>query len=658
MVMTQPRAASPIMVDDFLFNTSGVRYLQAYNPFLSPYSNYVYRSRYSRLVNNAQETWFDTVQRIINGVYTIQKRHFAQTNLRWDSAQKQAEAERMFDLIYRFQFTPPGRGLSQMGAAAAMDRNLMSAVTNCCAVDTGRQEQGAEYAYMFCMDQLMLGVGVGFTVGGAGTKVQKPEGSTLTFVVPDSREGWCESLGLLLRSFFHGTQPVAFDYSLVRPAGAPIKTFGGIASGPEPLIDMHECIRSIMSAAAMRGYMSITDVVDIMNLIGRCVVCGGVRRSAMIALGSETEEFIRLKDRSINAARMDHHGWASNNSIMGVVGQDYKRIAKLAAENGEPGVIWLDNARQYGRTGEFKADNGIVCFNPCAEIGLEHMELCNLSELYPFNIQSTGDWLDALKYAHIYARTVTLMSSPWPEQRSVVQRNRRIGIGQTGVQVFCAQHGLDTWADWNNLGYKFLQRRDRELSAEWKVPQAIKLTCIKPAGTTSQLVNNCTPGVHYAVADNPYIRRVRDHRFSPHWRAFADAGYPVEVCAYADDTMVVEFPMDAGVVVKTEAEASLEDQLQTLEVANKTWVDNATSMTLKVDHGDTESVVYALRRLETTAKAISFLPRTNALFQQMPYEGITREEYNARKAAIREVDWSYLAQGKGDRYCDGDSCTL
>lgn len=228
------------------------------------------------------------------------------------------------------------------------------------------------------MNALMHGVGVGFDVDRYADKLQMPSEATEVFVVGDTRESWVESTRVLIESYERGSRTVVFDYSQVRPAGSPIKRFGGTASGPEPLRQMHETLRFVLGQYAREEISSIRIVADVINLIGTCVVAGGVRRTAEIALGSATEEFLNLKDFDrknwdtgevlYKGSREDRSawGWTSNNSVVLRSHEDFKSLPDIAErirQNGEPGVLNLINIQQYGRHSELMRDDAFL-INP------------------------------------------------------------------------------------------------------------------------------------------------------------------------------------------------------------------------------------------------------------------------------------------------------
>ena len=273
---------------------------------------------------------------------------------------------------------------------------------------------------------------------------------------------------------------VTFDYSLIRAEGTPIKTFGGVSSGPKPLIELHKQIREILDKRIGKDITKI-DIADIMNLIGVCVVSGNVRRSAQIMFGPPTsEEYLDLKNYKVNPQRASH-GWSSNNSVFCNESTDYKEPAKRTAINGEPGYFWLENARKYGRMidppnwKDKKAKGG----NPCLEQTLEDKELCCLVETFPHNHESLEDYLVTLKYAYLYAKSVTLLKTHWKETNRVLLRNRRIGLSQTGIAQFLEDHSLEEYRIWCDEGYKKVQYYDEIYSNWFCIPRSIKTTSIE-----------------------------------------------------------------------------------------------------------------------------------------------------------------------------------
>ena len=312
----------------------------------------VYYRTYSRLKpDGKKECWWETVQRVVEGAYTIQKKHITSLGLAWNESQGQRLAQEMAERMFDMKFLPPGRGLWAMGSKITKEKGLFASLSNCAFVSTINIDKEPTKPFEFLMDMSMLGIGVGFDSQGAGKfTIKKPLVEEMKFLIPDTREGWVQSLKVLLESYFLGKNKVVMDYSSVRPAGEPLKVFGGISSGPGPLKEMHEDITKVLDNNVDKP-ISIRVINDLMNLIGKCVVSGNIRRSSEISFGPpDSEEFINLKNYTLNPER-SAYGWSANNSIYGVIGMDYDSVAKRIADNGEPGLVWLENMRAYSRMG-------------------------------------------------------------------------------------------------------------------------------------------------------------------------------------------------------------------------------------------------------------------------------------------------------------------
>ncbi|KAJ1943176.1 hypothetical protein EC988_006303, partial [Linderina pennispora] len=480
----------------------------------------VYRRTYSRLkADSTREKWFETIERVVNGTFHLQQKWLAQNSLPFDAAKAQRQAQTMYSKIFHMKFLPPGRGLWAMGSPLTEERQLYAALNNCAFVSTGRMWEGEHTAarpFAFLMDAAMLGVGVGFDTKGSvaareqnilvGAPSTRPQS---TFVIPDSREGWVESVGLLIDSYLDpkSTDQFDFDYSQIRPAGLPIKGFGGVTSGPEPLRELHDAIRQTLDRNSGKP-LSVSSIVDLMNLIGKCVVSGNVRRTAEIAFGDPADaEYIDLKNYKVNPHRAAY-GWTSNNSVFAAVGMDYADICKRVQLNGEPGFQWMENARRYARMGEeTDRDSRIEGANPCNEQCLESYELCCLVETFPDNHATLAEYLDTLESAFLYAKTVTLAPTHWRETNRVMLRNRRVGTSISGVAQFVTRRGIDQLRVWLDAAYQRIQQIDTQVSELFCVPTSVKTTSVKPSGTVS-LLAGATPGMHYPES-RFCIRRVR-----------------------------------------------------------------------------------------------------------------------------------------------------
>jgi ribonucleoside-triphosphate reductase len=631
---------------------------------------------YSRVKENGtKERWYEVCRRVIEGMYSVQKNHAKDNRLPWNDNKAQKSAQEAFQRMFELKWTPPGRGLWAFGTPMTMEKRNSASLQNCAMVSTrdiDRNDPGALFAWV--MDALMLGIGVGFDTLGQDKQmpIYAPSEPASIYEIPDTREGWVESVRLLINSFLRQNQPVQeFSYDLIRPLGAPIKGFGGVASGPAPLIDLHTRIRNVIGSRAGE-MLDSRAIVDIINLIGTCVVSGNVRRSATLALGTpEDEGFINLKNPEVfperNSYDPENPGWAwmSNNSIAAEVGTKYEDYVDLIADNGEPGFIWLDVARNYGRLADAPdyKDTRIMGFNPCAEQPLESYELCTLVEVHLNRHESKEDFLKTLKFAYLYGKTVTLMPTHWQQTNGIMQRNRRIGTSLTGIAAFADEHGLPTTREWMDEGYSTIRKYDHQYSEWLCVRESVRVTTVKPSGSVS-LLSGATPGVHWGPGGEFYLRAIRFGNQDPMLHLFKAAGYKIEDDLVSANTSVVYFPVASG-HKRSEKQVSLFEKIGLAATAQKYWSDNGVSVTLSFDKDEEKKFVApALNMYEGQLKAVSFLPMGNKTYPQQPYTEITREEYNSYIGQIKTIDWSAIYDGaenleaEGEAYCTTDSCMI
>ena len=537
-------------------------------------------------------------------------------------------------------------------------------LNNCAFVSTKTLKDDYSKPFCFLMDASMLGVGVGFDTKGAGEIVVKgiDEKRETTYQIPDTREGWVESLKLLLESYFHGQAEVKFDYSKIRLAGEPIKGFGGVSSGPEPLEEVHNDIRKVLDNNAGQP-ITITTIVDIMNLIGKCVVAGNVRRTAEIVFGDPTsEEYLDLKNYKVNPHR-DQYGWTSNNSVFAELGMDYTEIAKRIVDNGEPGLAWLDNMRHYSRmkNGGDDKDHRVMGGNPCLEQSLESYELCCLVETFPDNHDDLEDYKRTLKYAYLYAKTVTLGRTHWSDTNRVMLRNRRIGCSVSGVAQFITNRGLNEFRDWLEGGYDTIQDWDKIYSDWFAIPRSVKTTSVKPSGTVS-LLAGATPGLHYPES-RFYTRRIRLSVNSELVEPLKKAGYKIEPAFGSEDsTLVVEVPVDVGEGIRTAAELSIWEQFSLAAFLQRHWADNQVSCTVTFDpEKEGDEIPFVLNYFQYHLKGISLLPRHDyGAYPQMPYEAIEEKEYNKQVKKLGKLNFGVIKneEAEVDKFCNNDSCEI
>ena len=626
----------------------------------------VYNRTYSRLKEDGKnEQWWETVQRVVEGTFNMQKKHIDAHGLGWNAWKAQHSAQEMYSRIFNMKFLPPGRGLWAMGTAITEKKNLHAALNNCAFVSTEQLKSDFSKPFTFLMDASMLGVGVGFDTKGEQTIILKgpnPARNEEIYTIPDTREGWVESLKMLLDSYSLGTGAIVFEYDLIRPAGVPIRGFGGDSSGPDPLIELHKQIALILDAEVGKP-LSITAIVDIMNLIGKCVVSGNVRRTAEIVFGEpDSEEYLDLKNYEVNPHR-EEYGWTSNNSIFATTGMDYGPSAERVQYNGEPGYAWLENMRAYSRMADAPdwKDRRACGGNPCLEQTLESYELCCLVETFPNNHDSLEDYLVTLKYAYLYAKSVTLGKTHWPETNRAMLRNRRIGCSMSGIAQFVANKGIGHLQSWMDKGYHHIQKLDKEYSDWMAIPRSIKTTSIKPSGTVS-LLAGATPGIHFPES-RYYIRRMRIGIDSALVPALEKAGYKIEPAFGSEKTtLVVDIPVDIGEGVRTLDKVSMWEQLSLAALAQRYWADNQVSCTVTFDpETEGNQIANALDIFQYQLKGVSFLPRLDVgAYPQMPYESIDEKTYEELKSNLGKLSFGRIRGEEVviERFCDNDVCEL
>ena len=626
----------------------------------------VYMRTYSRIkLDGKNERWWETVQRVVEGTYSMQKNHIDSYQLGWNPWQAQRSAQEMYERIFNMKFLPPGRGLWAMGTAITEERGLYAALNNCAFVSTSTIKDDYSKPFTFLMDASMLGVGVGFDTKGAGEvmiKLPNPNRGIEEYVIPDTREGWVESLKVLLDAYFHGTSEVQFDYTKIRGAGEPIAGFGGVSSGHEPLKEIHIEIRKVLNIN-VGNPITVTTIVDIMNLIGKCVVAGNVRRTAEIVFGDpNSDEYLDLKNYKVNPHR-DQYGWTSNNSIFAELGMDYTDVCKRIVDNGEPGFAWLDNMRKFSRmqNGGDNKDHRVAGGNPCLEQSLESYELCCLVETFPSNHDSLEDYQRTLKYAYLYAKTVTLGRTHWPETNRVMLRNRRIGCSVSGVAQFITKNGMEELRNWLDTGYDTIQDWDKQYSDWFAVPKSIKTTSVKPSGTVSLLVG-ATPGMHYPES-RFYIRRMRLSKHSELIEPLKRANYKLEPAFGSEDTtMVVEVPVDVGEGIRTASELSVWEQFSLAAFLQRHWADNQVSCTATFDpETEADQLPHVLNYFQYKLKGISLLPRHPlGAYKQMPYEAIDEKEYNKQVKKLGRLSFVGVEgeEAEIDKFCNNDVCEI
>jgi hypothetical protein len=630
---------------------------------------------YSRLKEDGtKETWSDVCLRVINGMYSLQKDWAKQNRLPWSDAKAAASAKEAFDRLFNLKWTPPGRGLWVMGTDIVNNQRNSAALQNCAFVSTNEMTKAnPAKPFGFLMEASMLGVGVGFDDKGAdkGFEIFEPI-EAQEYVIPDTREGWMESTVALINSYLKPEQKtLEFNYDEIRPYGTPIKTFGGTASGPEPLVKLHNHIKKLFTGRKGEP-LTRRDIADIGNMIGVCVVSGNVRRSAELLIGRiDDEEFLNLKnaekfpDRNSYDPAAPGWAWMSNNSVEVSVGTNFDPIVDGIVRNGEPGVIWMDMSRQYGRIadGVNNKDHRVVGYNPCAEQSLESFEMCTLVETYLNRHETLEDFKRTLKFAYLYAKTVTLLPTHWEETNAIMQRNRRIGTSISGVANFADNKGLHILRDWMDEGYAVVKGYDQTYSEWLGIRESIKMTTVKPSGTVSILAGE-SPGVHWTAGGKFFLRAIRFANNDPMLPLFKMAQYRIEPASESPETTsVVFFPIKSD-AARSEKDVSIYEKMALAAQAQRYWSDNSVSVTVTFDvEKESDAVGTALHMYDGQLKTVSFLPMGNHVYPQMPYTQITEEEYLEYSMILFPIDFTGVYAGMasdaiGEAYCTTDACEI
>ena len=581
----------------------------------------VYKRTYARITEDGQtEEWWQTCQRVVDGANAI------------GAELTKDESERLFDYMFNLKGLPGGRMLWQLGTPNNF-RLGGDSLCNCWFVDIKKPE---DFAWMF--ERLMLGGGVCFSIlhpqrlgivrQGVVTNHNVPDAD---YITPDKREGWSECLLRAMKTYLGSTDdPTELSYSteMIRPAGAPIKTFGGTASGPGILVEGITKICALLDKAVGR-HLKSTEVLDIGNIIGSVVVAGNVRRSAEIALG-DPYDIDYLSAKRWDLGNIPPHRAMSNNSI---VTSDTSALPDAFWDgyrgNGEPyGLFNLEAARKLGRSHEFRLDKTIEGTNPCAEIGLANRESCNLADIFLPNIESQNELIDLAKLLYKIQKAVAALPYLDRESDEITSKNMRLGLGVSGIAQ--AKDKLD----WLSPTYEMLRDFDQYWSTYKEWPPSVRLTTVKPSGTLS-LLAGVTPGIHPGYS-RYHIRRVRMAAGDPLLPYCESRGYKVEWVESDNRTKVVEFPCEFPEDTVIAADMTAVQQLQLQGRLQHDWADNAVSVTVYLQPEELTGVRQYLKENWHSMKSVSFLLHSKHGFAQAPLEEISHETYLAMKEVVKQ----------------------
>jgi ribonucleoside-triphosphate reductase len=673
-------------------------------------SEFTFYRTYSRKKENGKlETWADCVIRVIEGMFSILKTHAVTSSLPWDERKAHKLAEEAAERLFEFKWTPPGRGLWMMNTDYMWERGAM-ALYNCTFVSTENIDAELSKPFAYVMDTMMCGVGAGYDTDGAGKiLVRTPQGDPELITVEDTREGWVEAISCLIDSYFEeGSCPVVIDTTLVRPYGTDIKGFGGVASGPEPLHQGFNGIKEILDARNGE-LLTSSDIVSIMGVVGKIVVAGNVRRSALIALGQPDDlDYVTLKNWKKNPVGMGMQApiemsyeseedyatynswetdwntksaiakkyantewswklggwlWASNNSLYAKTGMDYEPYIESIAQNGEPGFFWLDTAKNYGRLKEgIKTDDTKAkgC-NPCSEIQLESYEVCNLNENYPAKHDDYWDFQRTLKFSYLYSKAVTLLPTHWKETNAIIAKNRRIGSSISGIQEAFIKVGRNDFVTWMDNAYSYLSYLDKKYSDWLGVPQSIRKTAVKPSGTVS-LLAGALPGIHHTESD-AYYRTVRIAANSPLVPLLTASNYKLEPAASDPTrTLVVYFPVLVDERLPSKKDVSIWQQFKDVSTLQNVWADNMVSVTVTFGAHEVKQISSCLSAFHSELKSVSLLPYSEHGYVQAPYIAADRKEIQEYTNTLLPLNFDNLTEegenADSNKFCTNDGCVI
>jgi len=620
------------------------------------YQSFIHKSRYAKYFDGkGRENWDETVERYMDNVVR-------------PAAGDDSYINQIRDAILSLDIMPSMRAMMTAGPALERDN---TAGYNCSYLPVDDPKSFDEAMYI-----LLCGTGVGFSVERQYIS-KLPEVPTLydsetTVMVRDSKEGWAKAFRQVLALLWAGEIP-KWNVEKVRPAGARLKTFGGRASGPAPLVELFNFAVSTFKNAQGRKLSSL-ECHDLMCFIGQIVVVGGVRRSAMISLSNLSDDRMRHA-KSGQWWETAAHRALANNSVSYTEKPDVETfmrewIALVESKSGERGVFNREaSKKQVAKFGRRNPDFDFGT-NPCSEIILRPYQFCNLTECVVRATDSIEDLERKVKLATILG-TIQSTLTKFPYLRKVWQKNteeeRLLGVSLTGIMdnplLTSKNRGLEKTLE-------HLRNIAVATNAEWAdrlgIPHSASITCVKPSGTVSQLVDSAS-GIH--ARHSPfYIRTVRGDNKDPLTQMMIDQGIPNEPCVFKGDTTTVfSFPMKSPAGAVTRNDMTAIEQLEMWLTYQRHWCEHKPSVTISVrDHEWLEVGAFVYKYFDEMS-GVSFLPHSDHTYQQAPYQDCTKEEYEELLAKMpANVDWTKLSEYEQEdntvamqtMACSGDSCEI
>ena len=619
------------------------------------YQSFIHKSRYAKYIDGkGRESWSETVDRYIENVVG-------------NKVDADTKDEIMFAIL-NLEIMPSMRAMMTAGAALERDN---TAGYNCSYLPVDDPKSFDEAMYI-----LLCGTGVGFSVERQfiSKLPEVPElfESDTTVVVKDSKEGWAKAFRQVLALLWAGEIP-QWDVSRVRPAGARLKTFGGRASGPAPLIDLFNFAVKTFKDAQGRSLSSL-ECHDLMCFIGQIVVVGGVRRSAMISLSNLSDDRMRYAKSGQWYDNAGHRALA-NNSVSYTEKPDSETFMRewlslVESKSGERGVFNREaskkQAAKYGR----RDPNFEFGTNPCSEIILRPYQFCNLTEVVVRATDTVDDLDRKVRLATILG-TIQSTYTKFPYLRKVwttnTEEERLLGCSLTGIMdnplMTSANKGLEKTLE-------HLRETAVRTNVDWAdrlgIPQSAAITCVKPSGTVSQLVDSAS-GIHARHALH-YIRTVRGDNKDPLTQMMKDQRIPNAPCVMKPDTTTVfSFPQKSPNKAVTRNDLSAIEQLETWLTYQRHWCEHKPSVTVTVRSDEWMEVGAFVYKHFDEMSGVSFLPHSDHTYQQAPYQDCTKDDYKKLSAIMpKSIDWSKLSEYEQEDNtiamqnlaCTGDVCEV
>ena len=628
------------------------------------YQEFIHLSRYSRWLpkEGRRETWRETVTRYFD---------FFQEHLKQSCKYNLDKSlrEELEDAVIHLKIMPSMRCL--MTAGEALKRENIAGY-NCSYVAVDRPQAFDEILYV-----LMNGTGVGFSVerqfvGNLPTVAEEFHPSDTTIVVQDSKMGWAKAFKELVAMLYHGQIP-KWDLSKVRPAGAPLKTFGGRASGPEPLRRLFEFTTEIFQNAHGRKLSSI-ECHDIVCKTAEIVVVGGVRRSALISLSNLSDDRMRVAKSGQWWIDNGQRALANNSACytekpdIGIFMDEWKAL--YDSKSGERGIFNRESAKKIAEKNERRDVGYDFGTNPCSEIILRSREFCNLSEVVVRPEDTEDTLLKKVKLATIlgtFQSTLTNFKYVSKDWKKNCVEERLLGVSLTGIMD-------NKWTAGKLPGLDVLLKNLKQMSVdtnkEWskklKINQSAAITCVKPSGTVSQLVDSAS-GIH--ARHNPfYIRTVRGDKKDPLTKMMVEQGFPAEDDVMKpNDTTVFSFPIKCSPDAVFRQDLTAIEQLELWKTYQVHWCEHKPSVTISVKEEEWIDVGAWVYKNFDLMSGVSFLPYSEHTYKQAPYQDCNEKEYkDLLNKMPTSVDWNKLSEyeksdmtvGSQELACSAGSCEI